>query len=340
MTVLVTGGAGYIGSHVVLALSDLGEQVVVLDDLSTGHRDSVHPPARLIVGDIADASLVKRLIVEFGIEEVIHFAAKLIVPDSVADPLGYYLANTVKSRALFATAVTGHVKRFVFSSTCAVYGTPTENPVGEDAPTVPISPYGTSKLMTEWMLRDAAAAHDFNYVTLRYFNVAGADPAGRSGLNSRTSTHLIKVASEAALGKRPFIQVYGNDYATPDGTCIRDYIHVTDLAAAHVDALRYLRGGGDNLTLNCGYGRGYSVLEVIDAVKRVSGVDFPVRVGPRRAGDPAAIVAHTARIHRELGWLAQYNDLSTIIGHALAWERTLPVKSSVDTLIPNQLPLP
>jgi UDP-glucose 4-epimerase len=327
MSVLVTGGAGYIGSHVVLALSDLGEQVFVLDDLSTGDRDAVHPPARLIVGDIADASLVKQIIVEFGVEEIIHFAAKLIVPDSLVDPLGYYLANTVKSRALFAAAVAGHVKRFVFSSTCAVYGTPAEIPVGEDAPTVPISPYGTSKLMTEWMLRDAAVAHDLNYVTLRYFNVAGADPAGRSGLSSPTSTHLIKVASEAALGKRPFIQVYGNDYATPDGTCIRDYIHVTDLAAAHVDALRYLRGGGGNVTLNCGYGRGYSVLEVIDAVKRVSGVDFPIRVGPRRAGDPPAIVARTARMHRELGWLPQYDDLSTIITHAIAWERTLPSSS-------------
>ena len=332
MTVLVTGGAGYIGSHAVLALSDSGEQVVVLDDLSTGYRDSVHPPARLIVGDVADAALVTRLIVEFEIKEIIHFAAKLIVPDSVVDPLGYYLANTVKARALFAAAVVGGVKRFVFSSTCAVYGTPAENPVGEDAPTVPISPYGSSKLMTEWILRDAAAAHGFSHVTLRYFNVAGADPDGRSGLASPTSTHLVKVASEAALGKRPFIQVYGNDYPTPDGTCIRDYIHVTDLAAAHVDALRHLRDGGGSLTLNCGYGRGYSVLEVIDAVKRVSGVNFPVRVGPRRAGDPPAIVARNARIQQELGWRPRYNDLSTIVAHGIAWERTIPVKFSIDTL--------
>ena len=329
MAVLVTGGAGYIGSHTVLALIDAGEQVVVLDDLSTGTRNAVHPSARLIVGDVADAPLVQRIVVEHRVDDVVHFAAKLIVPDSVADPLDYYLANTVKSRALFAASIDAGAKRIVFSSTAAVYGMPAENPVGEDAPTTPISPYGTSKLMSEWMLRDAAAAHGIGYVTLRYFNVAGADPNGRAGQTSSVSTHLIKVASEAALGKRRNVEVYGNDYPTPDGTCIRDYIHVTDLAAAHVDALRHLRSGGDNLTLNCGYGRGYSVFEVVNAVKREAGTNFPVRIGPRRPGDPAAIVARASRIRDELGWRPCYDDLSVIVAHALAWERAIPVKPSV-----------
>jgi UDP-glucose 4-epimerase len=329
MAVLVTGGAGYIGSHTVLALTDLGEQVVVLDDLSTGARKAVPASARLIVGDVGDAALVQRIVAEHRIEDVIHFAAKLIVPDSVADPLGYYFANTVKSRALFAGSIGAGVKRIVFSSTAAVYGMPAENPVSEDAPTVPISPYGSSKLMSEWMLRDAAFAHGIGYVALRYFNVAGADPQGRSGQTSQVSTHLIKVASEAALGKRPGLEVFGNDYPTPDGTCIRDYIHVTDLAAAHVDALRHLRAGRKNLTLNCGYGRGYSVLDVVDAVRRASGSNFPVRMSPRRPGDPAAIVARAERIHEELGWRPRYDDLPLIVSHALAWERTIPAKPSV-----------
>jgi UDP-glucose 4-epimerase len=329
MAVLVTGGAGYIGSHTVLALTDLEEQVVVLDDLSTGARKAVPASARLIVGDVGDAALVQRIVAEHRIEDVIHFAAKLIVPDSVADPLGYYFANTVKSRALFAASIGAGVKRIVFSSTAAVYGMPAENPVSEDAPTVPISPYGSSKLMSQWMLRDAAIAHGIGYVALRYFNVAGADPQGRSGQTSPVSTHLIKVASEAAFGKRPGLEVFGNDYPTPDGTCIRDYIHVTDLAAAHVDALRHLRAGGKNLTLNCGYGRGYSVLDVIEAVKRVSGSNFPVRMSPRRPGDPAAIVARAERIRDELGWQPRYDDLPLIVSHALAWERTIPAKSSV-----------
>jgi UDP-glucose 4-epimerase len=312
MPVLVTGGAGYIGSHAVLALTDLGEQVVVLDDLSTGTRKAVPASARLIVGDVGDSALVQRVIAEHRIEDVIHFAAKLIVPDSVADPLGYYFANTVKSRALFAAAIGAGAKRIVFSSTAAVYGMPAENPVAEDAPTVPISPYGSSKLMT-----------------LRYFNVAGADPDGRSGQNSPVSTHLIKVASEVALGKRQDLEIFGNDYPTPDGTCIRDYIHVTDLAAAHVDALRHLRAGGQNLTLNCGYGLGYSVLDVVEAVKKVSGSNFPVRMSPRRPGDPAAIVARAERIRDELGWQPRYDDLALIVAHALAWERTIPAKPSV-----------
>jgi UDP-glucose 4-epimerase len=312
----------------VLALLDAGENVVVLDDLSTGMRSAVHPKARLIVGDVADAALVLRVIADYDIKEVLHFAAKIVVPDSVADPLGYYLANTVKSRTLIAAAIGAGVKRLVFSSTAAVYGMPAEIPVSEDAPTLPISPYGSSKLMTEWMLRDAAAAHGFGYVALRYFNVAGADPAGRSGQSTPNATHLIKVASELAVGRRKRIEVFGTDYPTPDGTCIRDYIHVADLVAAHLDALRHLRKGGANLTLNCGYGRGHSVLEVIEAVKRASGADLPVVMSPRRPGDPAAIVARADRVRSELGWRPQYDDLPTIVSHALAWERKLSAKPS------------
>jgi UDP-glucose 4-epimerase len=328
MAVLVTGGAGYIGSHMVLALVDAGEDVVVLDDLSTGFRRAVHSAAKLQVGDIADAALIKRLVSEHRIEDVIHFAAKIIVPESVADPLGYYLANTVKSRALLAAVIEAGVPRFVFSSTAAVYGVPGDEPVSESAPTAPISPYGTSKLMTEWMLRDAAAAHGIGYVTLRYFNVAGADPAGRSGQSTANATHLIKVCCETALGKRPCLEVFGTDYPTKDGTCVRDYIHVTDLVAAHLDALRHLRAGGANLVLNCGYGRGYSVLQVIETVKRVSGVDFTVVRSARRPGDPAAIVARADRIRETLRWRPHFDDLATIIEHALAWERRLGAQPS------------
>lgn len=328
MAVLVTGGAGYIGSHTVLALADTGERVVVLDDLSTGRRESVHPSARLIVGDAGDSALVTRIAAEYDIQDIIHFAAKLIVPESVSDPLGYYLGNTVKTRSLLASAVRSGIPRFVFSSTAAVYGMPRENPVSEDSPANPISPYGASKLMSEWMLRDTSAAHGLGYVTLRYFNVAGADPMLRSGQASPLSTHLIKVASEAAIGQRARLDVFGDDYPTPDGTCVRDYIHVTDLALAHVEALRHLRDGGENLTLNCGYGRGYSVFEVIEAVKRASGVDFPVRVGARRPGDPAALVAGADRIRETLDWQPQYDDLATIVRHALAWERKISAKPS------------
>ena len=328
MAVLVTGGAGYIGSHMVLALADAGEDIIVLDDLSTGTRSAVHAKARLIIGDVADAALVLRIVAEHRIKDVIHFAAKIVVPESVADPLGYYLANTVKSRMLFAAAIGAGVKRFVFSSTAAVYGMPEENPVSEDAALNPISPYGSSKLMSEWMLRDAAAAQAINFVTLRYFNVAGADAAGRSGQSTPNATHLIKVACEAALGKRKGLEVFGTDYPTPDGTCIRDYIHVTDLVAAHLDSLRHLRAGGGNLVLNCGYGAGSSVLEVIDTVKRVSGTDFPVTLSGRRPGDPAAIVARADRIRAELGWRPRFNDLETIVTHALAWERKLPARPS------------
>jgi UDP-glucose 4-epimerase len=323
MAVLVTGGAGYIGSHMVLALIGAGESVVVLDDLSTGFREAVHPKARLVVGDVADDKLVGSLIKEHKIDAVIHFAAKIVVPESVADPLGYYLANTVKTRALLAAVVAGGIKHFVFSSTAAVYGNPGEKPVGEDARLSPMSPYGRSKLITEWMLQDTAAAYDFRYIALRYFNVAGADPAARTGQSTKGATHLIKVASETASGKRNRMSVFGSDYPTPDGTCIRDYIHVTDLVAAHLDALRYLRAGGDNLVLNCGYGRGFSVLEVIDTVKRISGKDFPVEIVGRRLGDPAAIVARADRIRQQLGWQPQYDDLATIVTHALAWEDRL-----------------
>ncbi len=323
MAVLVTGGAGYIGSHMVLALIDAGEEVVVLDDLSTGFARAVHPKARFVQGDVADEALVRQLIAQHGIDAVIHFAARIVVPDSVSDPLGYYLANTVKSRALLAATVAAGVRHFVFSSTAAVYGMPAENPVSESAPANPMSPYGASKLMTEWMLRDSAAAYGLNYVALRYFNVAGADPEGRSGQSTPNATHLIKVACETALGKRNRMEVFGTDYPTADGTCVRDYIHVTDLVAAHLDALAHLRAGGGSLTLNCGYGRGYSVLEVIDTMKRISGKDFPVFHAPRRPGDPAAIVARADRIRAELGWRPKFEDLSTIIKHALNWERTL-----------------
>ena len=330
MTVLVTGGAGYIGSHMVHALADAGERVVVLDNLSTGFAWAVAKGVPLVHGDTGDQPLVGRLIAEHEVTDIIHFAASIVVPDSVADPLGYYRNNTVNSRALIECAVKGGVKRFIFSSTAAVYGNPAAIPIGEDDPTCPMSPYGSSKLMTEIMLRDAGAAHGLDSVILRYFNVAGADPRMRTGQSTRGATHLIKVAVETALGKRAKIDVFGTDYPTPDGTCIRDYIHVTDLARAHSDALAYLRGGGRPVTLNCGYGHGFSVLEVIDTVKRVSGVDFRVDFAATRPGDPARIVAKSDRIRQTLGWRPQFDDLATIVDHALAWERTLPRHAAVE----------
>ncbi len=323
MTVLVTGGAGYIGSHMVLELVDAGERVVVLDDLSTGFRWSLPPEATLVTGDMGDQALVARTVEEHGVEAIAHFAAKIVVPDSVTDPLGYYLNNTVKSRALIEAAVRSGVRQVIFSSTAAVYGEPNVNPLPEELPLSPINPYGRSKLMTEWMLADAAKAHDLRYVALRYFNVAGADPKGRSGQSTPNATHLIKVAAQAALGQRPYLQVFGTDYPTPDGSCVRDYIQVTDLARAHTAALAHLRGGGESLTLNCGYGRGFSVLEVIEVVKRVSGVDFEVRLAPRRAGDPAALVAKVDRIRERLSWTPQHDDLAGIVEQALRWERRL-----------------
>ena len=323
MTVLVSGGAGYIGSHMVLALVDRGEDVVVLDNLTTGFKWAVHPAAELVEGDVGDTKAVRALIESRGIEAVIHFAGSIVVPDSISDPLGYYLNNTVKSRALIEAAVTGGVKHFIFSSTAAVYGMPEVNPVTENAGLHPISPYGSSKLMTEIMLRDAAFAHDFNYVALRYFNVAGADPQGRSGQSTPRATHLIKVACEAALGKRARLDVYGTDYETPDGTCVRDYIHVSDLARAHLLSLDNLREKSEDLVLNCGYGRGFSVFEVIDAVKRASNVDFDVRTADRRAGDPAALVAGADRIRATLGWVPERDNLDQIVTDALNWERHL-----------------
>ena len=323
MSILVTGGAGYIGSHMVHALVESGESVVVLDNLSTGFKWAVPRDVALVIGETGDDAVVSRLIAERGVSAIIHFAASIVVPDSMSDPLGYYRNNTVNSRALIECAVKGGVKQFIFSSTAAVYGNPATVPVGEDDPVMPMSPYGSSKLMTEIMLRDASAAHGLGHVILRYFNVAGADPALRTGQSTRGATHLIKVAVETALGRRAKMQVFGTDYPTADGTCIRDYIHVTDLARAHSDALRYLRGGGASTTLNCGYGRGFSVLDVIDTVKRVSGVDFAIEIAPRRAGDPAQIVAKSDRIRAQLGWWPQFDDLTTIARNALAWELQL-----------------
>ena len=320
MTVLVTGGAGYIGSHMVLELLDSGESVVVLDNLSTGFRWAVPTNATLVVGDVGDQELLRSIVRKHGVKAIIHFAGSIVVPESVADPLGYYHNNTVKSRALMEVAVEMGIEQFIFSSTAAVYGNPSEVPVREDAELKPMSPYGSSKLMTEIMLADVARAHNFRYVALRYFNVAGADPQGRTGQSTPSATHLIKVACEAALGKRPCIEVFGTDYPTEDGTCIRDYIHVTDLVRAHRAALRHLRDGGDSEIFNCGYSKGFSVLEVIDAVKRVSGADFEVRNAPRRAGDPAAIVAASEKIRVRLGWRPELDKLETIAAQALAWE--------------------
>jgi UDP-glucose 4-epimerase len=326
MTILVTGGAGYIGSHMAHALLDAGERVMVLDNLSTGFEWAAPKGAHLLIGDSGDQPRLASLIAEHRVEAVIHFAASIVVPDSLRDPLGYYRNNTVNSRALMEAAVQCGVRHFIFSSTAAVYGNPVRVPVREDDPTIPMSPYGSSKLMTEIMLRDAGAAHGLRYVILRYFNVAGADPHGRTGQSTKGATHLIKVAVETALGLRPRMDVFGNDYPTPDGTCIRDYIHVSDLVRAHSDALAYLRGGGPPVTLNCGYSRGFSVLEVIDAVKRVSGVDFRVEIAGRRAGDPARIVAASDRIRAVLGWQPQFDDLHTIVSHAVAWERKLSAR--------------
>jgi len=323
MTILVTGGAGYIGSHMVYALVEAGERVVVLDNLSTGFKWAIAKGVPLVTGETGDEALVARLIAEHGVSAIIHFAASIVVPDSVSNPLGYYRNNTVNSRALIECAVRGGVQQFIFSSTAAVYGNPAKVPIREDDPVAPMSPYGSSKLMTEIMLRDAGIAHGLDYVILRYFNVAGADPKLRTGQSTKGATHLIKVAVETALGKRPKMDVFGTDYPTPDGTCIRDYIHVADLVRAHSDALAYLRAGGKPVTLNCGYGHGFSVLEVIDTVKRASGVDFRIdRAGPR-PGDPAQIVANSDRARELLAWQPQFDDLATIVAHALAWERKL-----------------
>jgi UDP-glucose 4-epimerase len=327
MTVLVTGGAGYIGSHMVLELLDAGEKVVVLDDLSTGFRWAVPGEAAFVTGDSGDQALVSRLIAEHGIESILHFAAKIVVPESVTDPLAYYLNNTVKTRALIEAAVKGGVKNFIFSSTATVYGNADVSPLHEELTPAPINPYGRTKLMSEWMLEDASHAHGLNYVVLRYFNVAGADPHGRSGQSTPTATHLIKVASQVALGQRSHLDVFGTDYPTIDGTCVRDYVQVNDLATAHLWALNYLRQGGKSTVMNCGYGHGSSVLEVVDVVKRVSGVNFEVRLAGRRGGDPATLVAKVDRI-RGLGWTPKYDNLETIVDQALRWEHKLAARKA------------
>jgi UDP-glucose 4-epimerase len=325
--VLVTGGAGYIGSHAVLALLDAGWPVVVIDDLSTGFDWAVDERAAFARGDIADQALVAELIRAHRIGAIMHFAGSIVVPESVARPLEYYENNTVKSRALIESAVTGGVGHFIFSSTAATYGVPDKAPIAEDARTEPINPYGWSKLMTERMLKDAAAAHPLNYGILRYFNVAGADPEGRAGQSTRGATHLIKVAVEAAVGKRRHVDVYGSDFETPDGTGVRDYIHVSDLAAAHVRLLeRLIAGPRESRLFNCGYGHGYSVLEVLDSVDRVTNLKVERRLAPRRAGDPPALVADNRRILAELGWRPVRDDLDTIVKNALAWERKLAAR--------------
>ena len=323
MTVLVTGGAGYIGSHMVHALVDTGESVVVIDNLSTGFSAFLPKGVALFIGDAADENLVEGVIAAHGVESIIHFAGSVVVTDSMRDPLAYYRNNTMTTRSLLNAAVKCGVSRFIFSSTAAVYGNPDQVPVPEDAPTRPLSPYGSSKLMTEIMLHDTASAHGMNYVVLRYFNVAGADPLARIGLATVGATHLLKIAVEAATGQRANIDVFGTDYPTPDGSCIRDFIHVSDLAQAHRAALSYLRGGGASVMLNCGYGRGYSVLETIETVRRVSGRNFAVQYAPRRSGDIMTMIADTARIRSTLDWTPRYDDLDTIAAHALAWEEKL-----------------
>jgi len=326
--VLVTGGAGYIGSHAVLALLDQGWPVVVIDDLSTGFEWAVPEGAIFAEGDIADQGLVGRLIGEHAIGAIMHFAGSVVVPESVEDPLKYYHNNTAKSRSLIESAVKGGVRYFIFSSTAATYGIPDRVPVAEDAGSRPINPYGWSKLMTERMLADVSAAHPINHAALRYFNVAGADPAGRSGQSTAGATHLIKVAVEAAIGSRDHVSVYGSDYDTPDGTGVRDYIHVSDLADAHVQALELLIGDpAASHVMNCGYGRGYSVFEVLDSVDRVTNRRVERRMAPRRAGDPDSLVADNRRILATLPWRPRLDDLDTIVAHALAWERKLAERS-------------
>jgi UDP-glucose 4-epimerase len=323
MAVLVTGGAGYIGSHMALRLGDAGEETVVLDNLTTGFDWAVDPRARLVEGDAGDIEFVGKLIRDAGITEIVHFAGSIVVPESVADPLKYYRNNTATSRNLIEAAVTNGVERFIFSSTAAVYGMPGLAPVEETTPLNPMSPYGRSKLMTELMLADVAAAHPLKFGVLRYFNVAGADPGKRSGQSSPTATHLIKVACQAALGQREKMDIFGTDYPTPDGTGVRDYIHVTDLIEAHALMLEHLRNGGDSLTLNCAYGQGYSVRQVIETVKEVSGVDFRVDEAPRRAGDPASVTATGARVRAALGWQPRHDDLHEMVRTALDWEKYL-----------------
>jgi len=321
MTVLVTGGAGYIGSHTVYALLDRGDSVVVLDNLSTGRRSQVGEGAVFVEGDVADTALVKRIVAEHGVTAVIHFAGSIVVPESVADPLSYYENNVVRTRALIQALVEAQVRQFIFSSTATVYAADARQPLAEGEAKAPISPYARSKLMTEWMLEDVSRAHDFRHMVLRYFNVAGADPQERTGQSTPVATHLIKRAALAALGRVPHLDIFGTDYPTPDGTGVRDYIHVTDLAAAHLLALDALKAGAASTSYNCGYGRGFSVRQVIEAVDRVIGRKLAVREGPRRAGDPPTLISDPSRIKAELGWRPVHDDLDGIIRSAIAWER-------------------
>jgi UDP-glucose 4-epimerase len=321
-TILVTGGAGYIGSHTVLQLRERGDRVIVLDNLSTGFRQSLGD-VQLVDGDVGNSALVAQLLADEGIDTVVHFAAHTIVPESVSDPLKYYGNNTCQTRNLLATCLAGGVRQVVFSSTAAVYGIPASGLAAEDSPLAPINPYGTSKLMSEWMLRDLAAATDLRFVALRYFNVAGSDPQGRIGQSTRKATLLVKVACEASVGKRTHVSVYGSDYDTPDGTGVRDYIHVADLARAHLHAVDYLRQGGRSEVLNCGYGHGYSVRDVLRSVERVSGKPLVVREEPRRAGDPPSLVAQADRIRQVLGWTPALDDLDGIVASSLRWEERL-----------------
>lgn len=321
MAILVTGGAGYIGSQMVLALLAAGETPVVLDNLATGFAEAVPDEAVLVVGDIADGDTVRAIIRDHRVDTVIHFAGSLLVADSVVDPLNYYQNNTAATIGLIQTAINAGVDKFVFSSTAAVYGAPLDNPIREEAPARPVSPYGSSKAMSEAVLVDCEKAYGLRSVSLRYFNVAGADPSTLNGPRTSDPTHLIRVACQVALGYRPLISVFGTDYPTPDGTCIRDYIHVSDLVGAHMSALAYLRQGAKSIALNCGYGRGYSVLDVIDAVRRISGRDLPVQFSQRRPGDPPILIADVTQIRDVLGWEPQFANLDVIVSHALAWEK-------------------
>jgi UDP-glucose 4-epimerase len=320
MSVLVTGGAGYIGSHTVRALVEAGESVVVIDNLSTGFSAYLPEGVALFIGDAADENLVEGVISSHAVESIVHLAGSVVVPDSMRDPLAYYRNNTMTTRSLLNAAVKGGVSRFIYSSAAAVYGNPDQLPVAEHAPTRPLSPYGSSKLMTEIMLHDTASAHGMKYVVLRHFNVAGADPKGRLGLSTVGATHLLKVAVEVATGQRAKIDVFGTDYPTADGSCVRDFVHVSDLAQANRAALSYLCGGGASVTLNCGCGRGHSVLETIEAVRRVCGRNFSVQHAPRRPGDIMTMVADTSLIRATLDWTPQYDDIETIATHALTWE--------------------
>ncbi len=321
MATLVTGGAGYIGSHTVHALLDRGDAVVVLDDLSTGVKAQVGAGAHFVEGDVADSALLRQTIADHDVDSVIHFAGSIVVPESVADPLAYYDNNVVKSRSVIAACVAAGVEQMIFSSTATVYAEDAAQPLAEISPKAPISPYARSKLMTEWMLEDVSRATKLRHMVLRYFNVAGADPAGRTGQSTPKATHLIKRAAQVALGRVPYLDIFGTDYPTPDGTGVRDYIHVTDLAAAHLLALDALKSGAASTSYNVGYGKGTSVRQVITGVERVTGNKLPVKESPRRAGDPPTLISDPGRIKRELGWTPAHEDLDGIIASAIAWER-------------------